>query len=117
MRQMVGHEMKALPQRTSKNLVGDAADLTEPQQEGFLDSRDLHHSVRNRVRRSSRIERIGHVIDIAGGEPGIVQAETDRALGQLMRVVDVGRFAVLDAIEPFLLDGDNELAVDEQGGG
>ena len=64
-----------------------------------------------------RIERIGHVIDIVGGEPGVVQAETDRLLGKLMRVVDVGQFSVLDAIEPFLLGGDDEFAVDEQRGG
>jgi hypothetical protein len=31
-----------------------------------------------------------------------------------MRVVELGRLAVLDAIEPFLLDGGDELAVDEQ---
>jgi hypothetical protein len=35
------------------------------------------------------VERVCHVIDIAGGEPGIIQAETNRTLGELMRVVDV----------------------------
>jgi hypothetical protein len=36
---MVGHEMKSLPQRTSKKPLGDAAHLAEPQQEGFLKPR------------------------------------------------------------------------------
>ena len=40
MRQMVGHEMKSLPQRTPKNLLGDAAHLAEPQQESLLDTAD-----------------------------------------------------------------------------
>jgi hypothetical protein len=34
-----------------------------------------------------------------------------------MRVVEVRFLAVLDAIEPFLLDGGDESAVDEQRGG
>jgi hypothetical protein len=34
-----------------------------------------------------------------------------------MRVVDVRQLAVFDAIEPFLLDGDDEITVDEQRGG
>jgi hypothetical protein len=42
------------------------------------------------------------------------QAEADRTLRQLMRVIPVGLFAVLDAVEPFLLDGGDELAVDQQ---
>ena len=57
------------------------------------------------------------MIDVAGGEPGMLQAETDRTFGQLMRVVEVRRLAVFDAIEPFLLDGDDERAVDQQRGG
>lgn len=86
---MVGHEMKPLPQRTSKKLLGDAAHLAEPQQEGFLKPR-----IRPPLGAKSRsaqpgIERVCDVIDIAGGEPGIVQAETDRTLGELMRVIDV----------------------------
>jgi hypothetical protein len=44
----------------------------------------------------------------------MVQAETDRTLGELMRVVEFRRLAVLDAIEPFLLDGGDERAVEEQ---
>jgi hypothetical protein len=34
-----------------------------------------------------------------------------------MRVIPVGRLAVLDAIEPFLLGGGNELTVDKQRSG
>ena len=55
--------------------------------------------------------------DIASGEPGMVQAKTDRTFGELMRVVEFRLLAVLDAIEPFLLDGGDERAVDEQRGG
>ena len=54
------------------------------------------------------------MIDVARGEPGVVQAEADRTLGELMRVVDVRFLAVFDAIEPFFLDGRDEFTVDEQ---
>jgi hypothetical protein len=57
------------------------------------------------------------VIDIAGGEPGMIQAVADRTLGELMRVVEVRFLPVFDAIEPFLLDRRDEFAVDEQGRG
>jgi hypothetical protein len=63
------------------------------------------------------VERVGDVIDIVGGEPGMIQTETDRALGQLMRVVDVRQLAVFDAIEAFFLDGRDQRAVDQQGRG
>ena len=46
------------------------------------------------------IERIGDVIDIGGGQSGMLQAETDRTFGQLMRVVEFRRLAMLDAVEP-----------------
>ena len=36
-RQMMGHEMKPLPKRTSKKLFESTLHLTEPQLEGFLD--------------------------------------------------------------------------------
>ena len=114
---MVGHEMKSLPQRTSKKLLGDTAHLTEPQQEDFLKSR-IHPPLGAESRSAQLgVERVCHVIDIAGGEPGIIQAETDRTLGELMWVVDVRQLAMFDAIKPLLLDGDNEPAVDEQRGG
>ena len=57
------------------------------------------------------------MVDIAGDKPGMVQAETDRAFGQLMRVVEFRRLAMFDAIEPLFLDGGDELAVDKQRGG
>ena len=114
---MVGHEMKSLPQRTSKKLLGDTAHLTEPQQEDFLEPR-IHPPLGAKSRSAQLgVERVCHVIDIAGGEPGVIQAETDRTLGELMRVVDVRQLAMFDAIEPLLLDGDSEPAVDEQRGG
>ncbi len=55
--------------------------------------------------------------DIASGEPGVIQARADRTFGELMRVIEFSLLAVLDAIEPFLLDGGDEHAVDEQRGG
>jgi hypothetical protein len=55
--------------------------------------------------------------DIASGEPGVVQAKADRTFGELMRVIEFRLLAVLDTIEPFLLDGGDERAVDEQRGG
>ena len=54
------------------------------------------------------------MIDIAGVEAGMIEAVADRALGELVRVVDVGQLAVLDAIEPLLFHGDRKLAVDQQ---
>src|ERR1700731_200688 len=110
MRQMVGYEMKSLPKPTSKNLLGDTTHLTEPQQEGLFQPR-IRPPLGAKPRSAQFwVERVCHVIDIAGGEPGIIQAETDRTLGELMRVVDVRQLAVFDAIEPLLLDGDNEPA-------
>jgi hypothetical protein len=113
---MVGHEMKPSRKRTSKKLLGNAAHLTEPQPESFLKARIPPLGAILRPAQLG-VERICHVIDIAGGKPGIVQAETDRTLGELMRVVEFRRLTVLDAIEPFLLDGGDERAVDEQRGG
>jgi hypothetical protein len=63
------------------------------------------------------IERVGDVIDIVAGKARMFQAVADRALGELMRVVEIRFLAVLDAIEALFLDGGNELAVDEQRGG
>ena len=114
--QMVGHEMKSLPQRTSKKLVDGTAHLTEPQPEGLLKPRIPPLGAIS-LSAQFGVERVCDVIDIAGGEPGVVQAEADRTFGELMRVVEFGLLAVLDAIEPFLLDGGDERAVDEQRGG
>jgi hypothetical protein len=36
---------------------------------------------------------------------------------ELMRVIELGLLAVLDAIKPFLLDSGDERAVDEERGG
>jgi len=109
--------MKSLPQLTSKKLFGGTAHLTKPQQEDVLKPR-IHPPLGAKSRAAQlRVERVCHVINVAGGEPGIVQAETDRPLRQLMRVVDVRHFAIFDPIEALLLDGDNKPAVDEQRGG
>src|SRR5450631_3305356 len=113
---MVGHEMKPLPKRASKNFLRNTAHLTKPQPESFLKPRIPPLGAILGPAQLG-VERICHVIDIAGGKPGMVQAETDRTLGKLMRVVEFRRLAVFDAIEPFLLDGGDERAVDEQRGG
>src|SRR5258708_35596728 len=114
--QMVGHEMKSLPQRASKKLLGDTAHLTEPQQEDLLKPR-IHPPLGAKSPSAQLgVERVCHVIDIAGGEPGIIQAGTDRTLGELMRVVDVRSLAMFYASESLLLDGATELAVGEHRG-
>src|ERR1700740_1809576 len=116
MRHMVGHEMKASSKRTSKKLLGGTLHLTKPQPERFLKPRIPPLGAILGPARLG-VERIGHVIDIAGGKPGMVQAESNRTFGQLMRVVEFRLLAVFDAVEPFLLDGRDELPVDEQRGG
>jgi hypothetical protein len=40
------------------------------------------------------------MVDIAATQPGIIQTETDRMLGELVRVVDVRLLTVLDTVEP-----------------
>ena len=117
MREMVRHEMKSLPQRPPKNPLGHAAYLTEPQKEDFLPSR-IRPPLGPKLRSAQPgLERICHMVDIAGAQPGIIQAETDRMLGELVRVVDVRFLAVLDAVEPFLLGSGDERAVDEHRSG
>src|SRR5215471_21080609 len=99
--QMVWHEMKSSLQPAPEKLLGNAVHLTEPQPEGLL--KPLIPPL-GAVLRPARLwlERIGHVIDIAGGKPGMIQAEADRPLGELMRVVEFHHLTVFDAIEPFL---------------
>jgi hypothetical protein len=55
--------------------------------------------------------------DIASGQPGVIQAKADRLFWELMRVIELSLFAVLDAVKPFLLDSGDERAVDEKRGG
>jgi hypothetical protein len=57
------------------------------------------------------------MVDIAATQPCVIQTETDRMLGELVRVVYVRFLTVLDAVEPFLLGGGDERAVDDQRGG
>jgi len=113
---VVGHEMKPLPKRTSRKLLGNAAHLTKPQPESFLKPRIPPLGAIIRPAQLG-VERICYVIDIPGGKPGIVQAETDRTLGELMRVIEFRRLTVFDAIEPLLLNGGDKRAVDEQRSG
>jgi hypothetical protein len=110
---VVGHEMESRPERTSKKLFDRALHLTEPQAEGFLDSRIPPLGAIS-PRAQLGIERVGDMIDIAAGEAGVFQAKADRALGELVRVIPSGLLGVLDAIEAFFLDGSDQLAIDEQ---
>jgi hypothetical protein len=105
--------MKSLPQRPPKNPLGHTAHLAEPQEEDFLPSRirpplgaKLHSA-------QLGVERICHMVDIAATQPCVIQTETDRMLGELVRVVYVRFLTVLDAVEPFLLGGGDERAVDD----
>src|SRR5882762_3034814 len=113
MGQMVLHEMKPLPQRTSKKLVGDTGHLTEPQPESFLEPR-IPPLGAIFLSTQLGVERECDVMDVFGGEPGVIQAVADRTLGKLMRIVEIRFLPVLDAIESFFLDSGDELPVDEQ---
>src|SRR5215472_9670597 len=117
MRQIVRHKMNSLPQQPPKNPLSHTAHLAEPEEEDFLQSRirpplgaKLHSA-------QLGVERICNMVDIAATKPGIIQTETDRMLGKLVRVVDVRLLTVLDAVEPLLLGGGDERAVDDQRGG
>jgi hypothetical protein len=107
-------EMEFLPQRPSEKLLGDIANLAEPQQEDILKPRVCPPLRAKSLAAQLRVERVGHMIDVAGREPGVIQAESDRALGELMRIVDVRQLAVFDASKPLLLDRDDELAVHKE---
>ena len=107
----------AARQRPPKNPLGHTAHLAEPQEEDFLPSR-IRPPLGAKLRSAQLgLERICHMVDIAGTQPGVIQAETDRMLGELVRVVDVRFLTVLDTVEPFLLGGGDERAVDEHRGG
>jgi hypothetical protein len=54
------------------------------------------------------------VIDVAESKAGLLQAESDRTFGQLMRIVEFGRLAMLDPVEALLFGGGNELAADQK---
>src|SRR5215475_7821227 len=110
---MVGDEVEFFPQPAFEELFSNARHLSKPQQEGLLPVRKPPFGAKS-LSAQLRVERISNVIDVAGRDAGLFQAKTYRALGQLMRII-VDRFlAVLDAVEPFFLDGGHELAVDEQ---
>src|SRR5690348_17198620 len=113
---MMGHEMKFLPERTSENFSGDVAHLAEPEMEGFLEFRVPPFGA-ILLAALYRIEGVGDVIDIVAGKSCVLQAIADRALRKLVRIVEIRFLAVLDAIEAFLLDRGDELAVNEQRGG
>src|SRR5262245_59265088 len=117
MRQMVRHEMKSLPQRPPKNPLGHTAHLAEPQEEDFLPSRMRPPLSAKMGSAQLGVERICHMVDIAATQPSVIQTETDRMLGELVRIVYVCFLTVLDAVEPFLLGGGDERAVDDQRGG
>src|ERR1051326_8194624 len=113
MRQMMRHEVKLLPELASEQLLGHALHLAEPQQEGLLPLRKPPIGI-EALAAQFRIEGIGDVVDIIGGEPRMFQAPADGALGKLMRIVEMRFLGMLDAIEALLLNGTDQLAVDEQ---
>ena len=117
MRQVVRHEMKSLPQRPPENPLGHAAHFGEPQHEHCLVQRIRPPLGAIVPAAQPGIERIRDMVDVAGTQPGMLQAETDGTLGELVRIVDARFLAVLDAVEPFLLGGGDERAVDQQRGG
>src|SRR6202012_1599198 len=98
---------------SSEQLLGDARHLAEPQQESFLPLRKPPIGIEP-LAAQLWIERVGDVVDIARRQPGMFQAPADGTLGKLMRIVEMRFLGVLDAVEAFLLDGTDELAVDEQ---
>ncbi len=75
-----------------------------------------HQSGLKRLRRNSGSNEYADVIDIAGLQSGIIEREFDRALRKLVRIVDVGQLAVLDAIEALFLDRHHQFAIHEQRG-
>ncbi len=88
MRQVVRHEMQLLPSDRPKQFVDRAGHLAEPQPEGLLQSR-IPPVGAIPLAALFRIERESDVIDVACGQPGVLQAKADRAFGQLVRVVDI----------------------------
>src|SRR6185437_1583757 len=111
---MMLDEMKPRAELASEKAVDGAAYLGEPQPEHFLRHR-IGPPFRLEAFLAQRgVERVGDMIEIAGLEARMIEAVADRALRQLVRIVDIGQLAVLDAIEPLFLDGDHELAIDQQ---
>ena len=108
--------MQPLPQRTSKKFFDRTAHLAKPQPEGLLRPRIPPPGTIS-LPAQLGVKRVCDMTDIADGEPGVIEAKADRTFGELMRVIVFRPLAVLDAIEPFLLDGGDERAVDEQRGG
>ena len=77
--------MEPLAQRTSKNLFGNTAHLTEPKPEGFLKPRIPPPGAISPPAQP-RVKRVCYMIDIASSEPSVIQAKADRTLWELMRV-------------------------------
>src|ERR1700761_8768597 len=113
MREMMRHAMEFLRELSSQQLLGNALHLAEPQQESFLPLRKPPIGIEPRAAQL-RIEGIGDVVDVTGGKAGMFQAPADRALGKLMRIVVMRFLGVLDAVEALLLDGCDQLAVDQE---
>ena len=114
MRQMVGHEMKSLPERTSKKLFDGTVHLTEPQPEGFLDPRipTTRRDIAFGAASGSNDRR--HDRYRAAVRPACFRQKRIARSGSWCGLSQFGLLGMLDAIEAFLLDGGDELAIDEQ---
>src|SRR5439155_809753 len=64
-----------------------------------------------------RIERVGHRVQLARGQPGVGQAPAGRLFGQLPGREGNGPFAVSASAEALLLGGGDDPPIDYQSGG
>src|ERR1700759_1660549 len=113
MREMVRHEVKSLRELPPEQLLGHALHLTKPQEKGLFPLRKPPLGMKS-LSPQFRIEGVGDVIDVVGVEPGMFQTPATRALGKLMRVVEMRFLGMLEAVETLFLDGGHQLSVDEQ---
>ncbi len=98
-----------LDSERGRGVLLDVADLRRV-------AKPLHHVARGGARQDrahdlgadvrARIAPDGHVVELAGREPGVREAPPDGELGEAG--------AVLDAVEPLFLDRVHELAVDDE---
>lgn len=110
-------ELQFPVQRPAQRLFDNIADLSEPHKENLLATLiSPPICPKSRLAKSGRVG-VADKIDCGRLDPGIVQAEANRVLGKHVRIVRPRLLAVLDAIEPFLLAGCDDVAINDQRGG